>query len=85
MATTARGSNLAALVGIALIWSIASTALAVGREFWIDRGGYRNSAGCEPPGQIAVTGDRRLADGVRDLSDIYARAEQSAQYRVSWP
>ena len=61
MATNARGSNLAALVGIALIWSIASTALAVGHEFRIDRSGYRNSAACEAPGQIAVTGDSRLA------------------------
>jgi len=64
MGTSARVPSIAALLGIVLIWSIASTALAVAHESWINRGGYRNSAGewlCgvterETPGQIAVTG-----------------------------
>ena len=64
MGTSARVPSVAALVGIVLIWSIASTALAVAHESWINRGGYRNSAGewlCgvterETAGQIAVTG-----------------------------
>ena len=64
MGTSARVPSIAALLGIVLIWSIASTALAVAHESWINRGGYRNSAGewccgendCESPGQIAVTG-----------------------------
>ena len=71
MGTSARVPSIAALLGIVLIWSIASTALAVAHESWINRGGYRNSAGewlCgvterETPGQIAVTGK---AKGVVD-------------------
>jgi hypothetical protein len=45
MGTSARVPSIAALLGIVLIWSIASTALAVAHESWINRGGYRNSAG----------------------------------------
>ena len=71
MGTSARVPSIAALLGIVLIWSIASTALAVAHESWINRGGYGNSAGewlCgvterETPGQIAVTGK---AKGVVD-------------------
>ena len=54
---------MAALLGIALVWIVASTAVGA-HESWINRGSYRNSAGewccgdndCESPGQIAVTG-----------------------------
>jgi hypothetical protein len=42
---TARVPSIAALLGIALIWSIASTALALAHESWINRDGYQNSAG----------------------------------------
>jgi hypothetical protein len=67
MGTSARVPSIAALLGIVLIWSIASMALAVAHESWISRGGYRNSAGewlCgvterETPGQIAVRARRR--------------------------
>lgn len=67
MGTSARVPSIAALLGIVLIWSIASTALAVAHESWINRGGYQNSAGewlCgvterETPGQIAVRARRR--------------------------
>ena len=63
MPTSAGVPNMAALLGIVLVWSIASTAVGA-HESWINRGGYRNSAGewccgdndCESPGQIAVTG-----------------------------
>ena len=66
--TSARVPSVAALVGIVLIWSIASTALAVAHESWINRGGYRNSAGewlCgeterETPGQIAAGNAKRV-------------------------
>ena len=58
-----QGSKHVALLGIVLVWGIASTAVGA-HESWINRGGYRNSAGewccgdndCESPGQIAVTG-----------------------------
>lgn len=63
MPASARVPNMATLLGIVLVWSIASTAVGA-HESWINRGGYRNSAGewccgdndCESPGQIAVTG-----------------------------
>ena len=46
MGTSPRVPSIAALLGIVLVWSIASTALAVARDkSWINRGGYRNSAG----------------------------------------
>jgi hypothetical protein len=41
MGTSARVPSIAALLGIVLIWSIASTALAVAHESWINRGGYK--------------------------------------------
>jgi hypothetical protein len=44
MAASARVPNMAALLGIVLVWSIASTAVGA-HESWINRGGYRNSAG----------------------------------------
>jgi hypothetical protein len=44
MPASARVPNMSALLGIALVWSIASTAVGA-RESWINRGGYRNSAG----------------------------------------
>jgi len=61
MPASAGVPNMAALLGIVLVWSIASTAVGA-HESWINRGGYRNSAGewccgdndCESPGQIAV-------------------------------
>ena len=63
MPASARVPNMATLLGIVLVWSIASTAVGA-HESWINRGGYRNSAGewccgdndCGSPGQIAVTG-----------------------------
>jgi hypothetical protein len=63
MPASAKVPNVAALLGIVLVWSIASTTVGA-HESWINRGGYRNSAGewccgdndCESPGQIAVTG-----------------------------
>ncbi len=63
MPASAKVPNMSALLGIVLVWSIASTAVGA-HESWINRGGYRNSAGewccgdndCESPGQIAVTG-----------------------------
>ena len=63
MPASARVPNMSALLGIVLVWGIASTAVGA-HESWINRGGYRNSAGewccgdndCESPGQIAVTG-----------------------------
>jgi hypothetical protein len=63
MPASARVPNTTALLGMALVWSIASTLVAAAHESWINRGGYRNSAGewcrggndCESPGQIAVT------------------------------
>ena len=83
MATNVRGSNLAALVGIALIWSIASTALAVGHEFRIDAA----DTAIRRPARLLVRSRLLATHGwltsVRDLSDIYARAEQTAQYRLS--
>ena len=71
MAARAQVPNMAALFGIVLIWGIASTALAVAHESWINRGGYRNSAGewccgendCETPDQIAVTGKGWVIEG----------------------
>jgi hypothetical protein len=70
MTASARVPNMAALLGIVLVWSIASTAVGA-HESWINRGGYRNSAGewccgdndCESPGQIAVTGKGWVIDG----------------------
>ena len=44
MPASARVPNMAALLGIVLVWSIASTAVGA-HESWINRGGYRNSAG----------------------------------------
>jgi hypothetical protein len=63
MPASARVPNMSALLGIALVWIVASTAVGA-HESWINRGGYRNSAGewccgdndCESAGQIAATG-----------------------------
>jgi hypothetical protein len=53
----APGSSRITLFGIALIWMTAQALVAVAHDFWISRGGHRNTSGqCEPFGPIAVIG-----------------------------
>src|SRR4051812_13945879 len=78
MGTSARVPSIAALLGIVLIWSIASTALAVVHEssWWLPKFGGRVALRTEreTPGQIAVTGKAK---------GVVARPDKSQQDSTS--
>jgi hypothetical protein len=64
-------SSRIALLGIAFIWMVAETSQTLAHDSWINRGGYRNSAGewccgdndCQWTDQIAVTGKGWVVGG----------------------
>ena len=64
-------SNRIGLLGIGLTLLIIQTSQTTAHDSWINRGGYRNSAGewccgdsdCQSPDQIAVTGKGWVVGG----------------------
>jgi hypothetical protein len=64
-------SSRIALLGIAFIWMVAETSQTLAHDSWINRAGYRNSAGewccgdndCQWTDQIAVIGKGWVVGG----------------------